>query len=105
LDSLDAIIERMIETLDRSMTMAKKKVDAVPPLKSKGRPKLAAPKPPTPIAMTIRGGQEWQDWLDGVCEAVRKEKGLGKIDRTVAVDVALRLLAEKLGLPEPPDRY
>lgn len=85
--------------------MAKKKAETVSSPKPKGRPKLAKQKPPTPIAMTIRAGKPWQDWLDTVCEGVKKEKGMGRIERTEAVDVALRLLAEKLGMPAPPDRY
>jgi hypothetical protein len=100
-----AMIGPMPNTARGSMGMAKKKAEIVPAPKAKGRPKLAKQKPPTPIAMTIRGGEEWQAWLDTLCEGVKKDKGMGRIERTQAVDVALNLLAEKLGLPAPPDRY
>lgn len=72
------------------------------PRKAKGRPKATNPKPVAPVAVTLRGRQEWVDWLESACASI-DTLGTG-IDRTQLFDVALRLLAEKHGLSAPPSR-
>ena len=79
-----------------------------PPKKAarpKGRPKLAVASQPTPIAITIRANAAWREWMDRLCEELKTRKEMGKVERTEAIDAALRLLAKDLGLPFPPDRY
>lgn len=104
-DSLGYMIGLTPDIPIRSAEVAKKKAEAASTPKPKGRPKLANQKPPTPIVMTIRGRPEWEEWLDRLCEAVKQEKELNRIDRTEVVDAGLRLLAERHGMPSPPDRY
>jgi hypothetical protein len=86
--------------------MAKKKPQAdASPEKPRGRPKATNPKGRTPIVMTVRGSDDWTRWLDEICETLKQQTGLGKVDRTDALDVALKDLAARLGLGRPPDRY
>jgi len=77
------------------------------PKPARGRPKSpGGPKPRTPIVVTIRAKPEWEAWLDDLCEEVSRRTGLGvKIDRTDSIDVALGVLASKLGIAAPPPRY
>lgn len=66
------------------------------------RPEPRSSRPPVPVAVTLRGRTEWLAWLDRFCVAI-DHLGIG-IERTRAIDYALRRLAQELGLPEPPPR-
>jgi hypothetical protein len=86
--------------------MAKRNAESSTPSNPRGRPKSKNPKPTTPIVMTIRACPEWEAWIDGVREAMSKQAGFSlRIDRTDVVDSALGVLAERLGLTQPPPRY
>jgi hypothetical protein len=86
--------------------MAKKTPPNEPERKPRGRPKSTDPKPRVRIVMTIRAGDDWEAWVEDAKEALVRQSGLSiKLDRTAVVDAALGLLAEKLGLPKPPQRF
>ena len=85
--------------------MAKKKVPAQPVVPKRGRPKSANPKQRKPVAITLRAGEEWVAWLDRLCEALAKEAGLPKPDRTAVIDYALSRLAAERGVEAAPPRY
>ena len=72
----------------------------------KGRPKSASPKPRTPIVVTLRGSSKWEAWMDKLCDALSRQTGVPKIDRTIAIDMALgKLAAQNTGVGTPPPRY
>jgi hypothetical protein len=55
--------------------------------------------------LTIKGSPEWLAWIDDLRDVMRRAKDWHRIDRTDVVDAGLRLLAERYGMPSPPDRY
>lgn len=73
--------------------------------RTKGRPKLSNPKGRARVVMTVRASAEWEAWIDSACDALRQQTGLGKVDRTDAMDVAFSELATRLGISTPPARY
>lgn len=85
--------------------MAKKsgQVQAAPP--KRGRPKSADPKERKPVAVTLRAGVDWVEWLDELCEKLAKESGFHRPDRTEAIDLALSRLATQQGMRPAPPRY
>ena len=77
-----------------------------PAPRPKGRPKSATPKPRTPIVVTLRGSDVWEAWIDHLCEALSRQTGVPKIDRTMAIDMALgKLAAQTADVDPPPPRY
>ena len=70
--------------------------------KRRGRPKAAVPNRPVPVAVTLRGRAEWVAWLDSLCVSL-DTLGTG-IERTQAIDYALKSLAERQGFAAPPSR-
>jgi hypothetical protein len=77
-----------------------------------GRPFLATANPDTIEAMksristiTIRAGEDWTVWLDGLCEAMARDAGMPTPDRTAIIDHALTRLASERGYKAPPARY
>jgi hypothetical protein len=86
--------------------MARKRADEPAAARPRGRPKSPeGPKPRTPIVVTIRAKPEWEEWLDSLCAALKRNSMVARVERTDAIDVALAQLASKMGLPEPPPRY
>ena len=85
--------------------MAKRRVSTQPVAPKRGRPKSANPKQRKPVAITLRAGPDWVAWLDRLCEALAKDSGLPKPDRTALIDYALSRLAAERGAEAPPARY
>jgi len=85
--------------------MAKKLPPVSTSPKKAGRPKLDNPKERKPVALTIRAGDDWIQWLDGLCEKIGKDSGIPKPDRTALIDYALSRLASERGYKESPPRY
>ena len=70
--------------------MAKKRSDTAPA-------EAPVKKGTQPNAITIRGSQEWKDWLEQFALKLRSKP-------TSVIDRALAKLAEQEGFPEPPQR-
>jgi hypothetical protein len=83
------------------IAMAKKRQEAEKTAQ-RGRPKAKAPKPITPVVVTLRGKPEWVNWLDRLCSVV-DQLGVG-VERTQVIDYALKRLAQQINFPEPPPR-
>lgn len=81
--------------------MTKKKAATKPKSRPKGRPKGAG-RITTRHAIVAK--PEWLAWLDDFRSAVPTPDGI-KLDRSGAIDYALRLAAEKLKKPLPPPRF
>jgi hypothetical protein len=56
-----------------------------------------AKKGTQPNAITIRGSEEWKDWLDQFAAKMRSKP-------TAVIDLALAKLAQQEGFREPPPR-
>lgn len=82
-----------------------KKRAAQPTPPKRGRPKSANPKERKPVAITLRAGRDWVEWLDRLCETIAKGSGLPKPDRTAVIDYALSRLATDREFEAPPARY
>jgi hypothetical protein len=85
--------------------MAKKSIQAPPAPPKRGRPRSANPKERKPVAVTLRAGEDWIKWLDGLCETLARESGFHRPDRTEAIDLALSRLAAAHGIEAAPPRY
>lgn len=85
--------------------MAKKRGTAQPAAPKRGRPKSENPKARKPTAITLRAGDDWVAWLDKLCEAMARDSGMPKPDRTAVIDFALSRLAAERGIEAAPPRY
>jgi hypothetical protein len=85
--------------------MANRRSPVQPSTPKRGRPKSANPKTRKPVAVTLRGGEDWVAWLDRLCETLARESGMPKPDRTAAIDYALSIVATQRGVEPAPPRY